>query len=317
MNAPASVSLGKLELRCPPMPNTLVEALNLTKDPERMSIQAVTAMLERDPLVVARLLQTANSTFYGLHRTISSADRAVVMLGPVSVVGIVVGMSMVRLRSVLTGPAGPCFNRLIRHSVATGYLARYLIEELPKAEGHAPSPLARTGVSFTAGLLHDFGKIILVYNFQEKAVALYDQQGLSHLVQAKDFREMESLVFGCDHTEAGEFAAHKLGFPDPLTRVIRFHHAPERATGDDGLKQLVHAITLADHAARGLGHAFTSPHKWADCTEDPVWEAYLPYAPPSVDTQEKLVDLIFAQKEALDLYVQAFQSPSEVKAGAA
>jgi HD-like signal output (HDOD) protein len=290
------------------MPHTLVEALNLTKDPDRISIQSVTAMLERDPVVVARLLQTANSTFYGLHRTISSADRAVVMLGPVSVVGIVVGMSMVRLRSVLTGPAGPCFNRLVRHSVATGYLVRHLIEDLPKQEGQPASSLAGTGVSFTAGLLHDFGKIILVYNFQEKAVALYDQQGLNHLVQAKDFREMESLVFGCDHTEAGEFAAHKLSFPDPLTRVIRFHHTPERATGDADMQHLVRATALADLAARGLGYAFTSPTKWGDCTEDPLWEDYLPYAPPTIDTTEKLQELIHGQKEQLDLYVQSFQS---------
>jgi HD-like signal output (HDOD) protein len=290
------------------MPHTLVEALNLTKDPDRIDIQSVTAMLERDPVVVARLLQTANSTFYGLHRTVSSADRAVVMLGPVSVVGIVVGMSMLRLRSALTGPAGPSFNRLIRHSVATGFLTRYLIEELPKHEGQAPSALGRTGVSFTAGLLHDFGKIILVYNFQEQAVALYDQQGLSHLVKAKDFREMEGLVFGCDHTEAGEFAAHKLSFPDALTRVIRFHHQPERATGEPDVRHLVHATTLADLAARSLGYAFTSPVKWDDGVESPEWAQYLPFAPPSVDTVEALQGLIRAQKEQLDLYVQSFQS---------
>ena len=314
MNAPANapskapVSLSKLELRCPPMPHTLVEALNLTKDPDRINIQSVTAMLEKDPVVVARLLQTANSTFYGLHRTVSSADRAVVMLGPVSVVGIVVGMSMLRLRSALTGPAGPCFNRLIRHSVATGFLTRHLIEELPKQAGQAPTALASSGVSFTAGLLHDFGKIILVYNFQEKAVALYDQQGLSHLVKAKDFREMESLVFGCDHTEAGEFAAHKLSFPDMLTRVIRFHHQPERTTGEADVQHLVYATTLADLAARGLGYAFTSPVKWDECTGDAAWEQYLPYAPPSVDTAEQLVEVIHGQKEQLDLYVQSFQS---------
>jgi HD-like signal output (HDOD) protein len=304
-------SLNQLELRCPPLPHTLVEALNLTKDPERINIQSVTTMLEKDPAVVARLLQTANSTFYGLQRTISSADRAVVMLGPIAVVGVVVGMSMLRLRSVLSGPAGPCFNRLINHSVATGFLTRYLIEDLPKDEGRAPSKLAQQGVSFTAGLLHDFGKIILVYNFQEKGVALYDQQGLRSLVQTDDVREMENLVFGADHTEAGEFAAHKLSFPDMLARVIRYHHTPERTDGDETVQQLVRATALADLAARGLGYAFTSPYAWEKGLDAAAWAQYVPFAPPSVETPERLAELVHAQKESLDLYVKAFQSPAQ------
>lgn len=301
----ATASLSRLELRCPPMPHTLLEALNLTKDPERISIASVTAMLERDPLVVARLLQTVNSTYYGLHRTVSSAERAVVMLGPVSVVGVVVGMSMLRLRSVLGGPAGPCFHRLVRHSIATAYLTRFLVEDLPGA-ARPPAASARMSASFTAGLLHDFGKIILVYNFEEKAVALYDQHGLGEHVAVEDLREMESLLFGYDHTEAGEFAALRLHFPAELTRVIRSHHAPEAARDADG--RVVWATHLASLVARALGYAFTAPCPWDACAADPAWDRYLGYT--SVGSHEQLVDLVLAERAALDLFVQSFQTPA-------
>ncbi|HLA63969.1 MAG TPA: HDOD domain-containing protein, partial [Rhodothermales bacterium] len=54
-------TLARLELRCPPLPHTLIEAMDLLADLEQADTRAVTAMIERDPLVTARLLQKVNS----------------------------------------------------------------------------------------------------------------------------------------------------------------------------------------------------------------------------------------------------------------
>lgn len=300
------IPLGRLELRCPPLPHTLVEALDLVDHPEQIEVRTVTAMLERDPLVVARLLQTVNSAYYGLHRTVSSPERAVVMLGPVAVVGIIVGMSMLRLRSVLDGPAGSCFSQLIRHSVATAYLTSFLLDEAAEPDAPKVHP-ARRGAGFTAGLLHDFGKIILVYNFPAEAVALYEEQALNAHVSTDDFREMESLLFGSDHTEAGEFAALKLHFPEPLTRVIRHHHAPERAGGGAAAEALVGAVAVANLAAHAMGHGFGSPTSWEDALADPAWSLYATRTPAfTIDT---LAEALEARQDDLDRYVQAFADP--------
>lgn len=300
--SPAS-SLGSLELRCPPLPHTLVEALNLVDNPAQINTKTVTSLLERDPLVIARLLQTVNSAYYGLPRTISSPERAVVMLGPVAVVGIIVGMSMLRLRSVLEGPASDCFSRLILHSIATAYLA----DSLTKDQSPCVTPPAgrtRTGSGYTAGLLHDFGKIILVYNFPDKAVALYDEGSLS--VRAESACEMESLLFGSDHTEAGAFAARKLRFPDPLAHVARHHHAPEQA--DPEAAPLVRAVAVANLAAGAMGYGFTEARSWEACTADPVWALYAEHAPPC--TPEALTDLLAAKQTDLDEYVRSFTMPT-------
>ena len=304
------IPLGRLELRCPPLPHTLVEALDLVDNPERIDVRAVTAMLERDPLVVARLLQTVNSAYYGLHRTVSSPERAVVMLGPVAVVGIVVGMSMLRLRSVLDGPAGTCFTRLIHHSVATAYLASFLMDETPGSDA-STSRLTRRGPGFTAGLLHDFGKIILVYNFPTEAVALYEEQALSAHVALDDLREIESLLFGSDHTEAGEFAALKLHFPEPLTRVIRHHHAPERAGGGPAVEELVRAVAVANLAAHAMGFGFGPPSSWDDMVNAPAWHHYLSHTPAL--SSETLAALLESQRADLDRYVQSFSDPQPAR----
>ena len=147
-------TLSKLELRCPPLPQTLTEALELMHTPERMEVKPVTEMVERDPAVVARLLQTVNSAYYGLQRSISSTKRAVVMLGPVAVTGLVVGMNMLKLRSIVDGPAKDCFLRLIQHNIAVAHLTRVFTEQLPAR----PQRLTdSSGDAFTAGLLRDAG----------------------------------------------------------------------------------------------------------------------------------------------------------------
>ncbi len=300
-----SVSLSKLELRCPPMPETLMEALVLSKNPEQIDPTSVTKMLRKDPLAVAWLLRMANSSLHGLRRAISSPEHAVVMLGSMQVIGLVVGMSMLKLRSALSGPAGPSFNRLIRHSVATAHLSRFLIEELPAQHGASNPNGYLKGIGFTAGLLHDFGKIVLVYNFPDKAVPLYDHYGLSQDDVAA-LQERERLLFGCDHTEAGVFAANKLDFPDALAQAIHFHHRPEQLAGDVGIKHLVAATTLADLGARAMGHAFTSPCSQEMCATDPAWAYYLPFAPSAIDTPEALIEAVFGERENLDPQVQSF-----------
>lgn len=300
---PTRRSLGNLELRCPPLPQTLFDALNLIERPERMEIGPVTEMVQRDPIVVARLLHTVNSAYYGLRHTIGSADRAVVMLGPVAVAGIVLGMHMLKLRSILESPAGICFQRLIRHSIATAFLTRHILEGTPRDTDRPPSA-SRIGLAFTAGLLHDFGKIILVYNFQKDSVDLYDRQVFDKQITAEDDREIEHLFLGCDHTEAGEFAARKLNFPDVLVNVIRHHHNPLESTGHVDADRLIRATAAADMAAKAMGYAFSRPEKVMDVAGHPVWVRLIESDVPRFATPGNLIEELLAQQKYLDHYVE-------------
>lgn len=312
-------TLRGLELRCPPLPQTLVEALDLIDKPAQMEVGPVTEMVQRDPIVVARLLHTVNSAYYGLRHTISSAERAVVLLGPVAVAGIVVGMHMLKLRSILESPAGASFHRLIRHSIATAFLTRHLVEGTPRERLPGRQKPARIGVAFTAGLLHDFGKIILVYNFSEEAVALYDQDTLGAHVAAPDEREMEQLLFGCDHAEAGEYAARKLNFPDLLTDVIRLHHEPGRPSGNPETDRLVRATAAANLASKAMGYAFTRPTEWEAIVDDPVWSLISEHDPFRFPDPQSVIQDLQAQYEFLHEYVErlmessaaAFQNPQQ------
>jgi putative nucleotidyltransferase with HDIG domain len=276
---------------------------------DRMDLTEVTDMVQRDPVVVARLLNIVNSAYYGLRHQVTSVDRAVVMLGPIAVAGIIVGMQMLKLRELIDGPAGACFNRLIRHSVATAFLTRHLMEGSPRERRQRES---RVGPAFTAGLLHDFGKIILVYNFPRKAVALYDQQSLAGQIQVDSDIESELLVFGYDHTEAGEYVARKLNFPDTLVDIVRHHHSTEDApTGRHETDRMIRAVAAASDAASAMGYAFTREVAPGSLADSPSWVRLIAAYPASVSSSQLSDDVLALQSE-LDEYVVTMTSSSEI-----
>lgn len=296
--------LSNLELRCPPLPQTLVEAMNLMEHPEQIEIGPVTEMVQRDPVVIARLLHIVNSAYYGLRHSISSAERAVLMLGPVAVTGIVVGMNMLKLKSELDESGAQCFQRLIRHSVATAFLTRHLLEGKPREFAPVtPKKSARVGASFTAGLLHDFGKIILVYNHPREAVDFYLRRNLDFQVSDQDERQIEQLLFGYDHTEAGEFVARKLNFPDLLTDIIRLHHTPEHLDGREELHRALRATFAANLASKAMGYGFTSEVMWDTVAAHPVWEQMIRYDLRHFAQPDLLTEEVKNLQEHLDEYV--------------
>ena len=292
-------SLQNLELRCPPLPQTLTEALELMHQPDRLEVDPVTTMVERDPAVVARLLQTVNSAYYGLDQSVSSTRRAVVMLGPVAVTGLVVGMNLLKLRSILSGPLASCFMRLVRHNVAVGFLARLLHERA----GGDPSLSDESGDPFTCGLLHDFGKIVLSYNAPEEALALYEEQTIEDELQDPNLRNVEQLLFGYDHTEAGEFAARKLNFPDALVTTIRCHHDPDALDTASPAGHLLRLVVAANTAANAMEYAFTHPIEWDECLDHPVWTLLLNHDPFDVEHPDQIPELLRLEQDSLDAYV--------------
>lgn len=300
---------GRLELRCPPLPHTLMKAMELIDQPERQDVGQFIDMIQRDPVVVARLLHIVNSSYYGLRNSISSAERAVAMLGPVAVAGIVVGMNMLKLQKSSDNSCESCFLHLIRHSIATAFLTRHILEGPPRDRTlNSGNNLDRVGVGFTAGLLHDFGKIILVYNFPAEAAAFYRQKTLNMHVNDPDALHLEQLLFGFDHTEAGELVSRKLNFPDLLVDVIRFHHETSPPDGSSETDQVIRAVMAANLAAKAMGFASTKASHWDNVRKHPVWNAILKHDRLEVDGVTSFVSEIQTQRENIEAYIQYLQS---------
>ncbi len=273
-----------LSLDCPPLPHTLFEAMGILDRPGALGHDRVSAMIQNDPLVVVRLLRIVNSPFYGFSRSIDSADRAVRLLGPSAVAGIVMGMNVSRLQTILEGPASKTLERLIHHGVATSRLGQWLWDFLcPGTGGQEAS---------TAGLLHDFGKIVLLYNYPEAAFDLYDGE------ERRDeagWLKAEFDAFGCNHLEAGERIADRLEFPPGLMSVIR------RASSEDGSLKTV--IALADVAAAAIGFHFEQPIEWEECQQHHLWDELAGAFPSRAGDKKRMQRKVAAQAEEVARYV--------------
>jgi putative nucleotidyltransferase with HDIG domain len=187
--------------------------MRMLEDP-RTSAESLGKVIESDPSLSARLIQLANASYYGLTDPVSSAWRAVTVVG-LATLRSVVATSILDIGTAegLSVPDG-----FWTHSVATAAAAGLV----------APRLGVDAGEAFSAGLLHDVG-IALVFRrardrYDEIAFRAADGEGL---VAA------ERAVLGVDHGELGARAIAALGFGPEAIAAVREHHAAE-AGGDFG-----------------------------------------------------------------------------------
>ena len=93
---------------------------------------------------------------------------------------------------------------------------------------------------FTAGLLHDFGKIFLLENYPE----IYGQIHAGDSDRKLPLFELEEERFGINHASIGEYLAENWNLPETLVEAIAFHHHPLSAPNHS---QLAALVGLADY----------------------------------------------------------------------
>jgi len=309
-------TLRGLDLQLPPLPRTLPRVLGLLHEPGFVRPEDMTEVVQHDPGAVARLLKQINSAYYGLRRSITDVERAIRMMGATTAAGAVVSLGMLRMRELADGAASDCFTRLIRHSEATGFLVGDLLNQLNGEQ--PPSDAEENGIAdagFTEGLLHDFGKLVLLYNYPEKAVSLYQENVFEEYFAETDDRELEQLVFGCDHCEAGAFAGLELNFPSTLVDVMRHHHEPDEVSPEEESLSTARAVYAANRVTKAMGESLAGIHPceatldWQACARDPIWRHW--NKEQEMDEEEEasewsLFKQLRAKKEAVILFVDFF-----------
>ncbi|EMG37265.1 putative domain HDIG-containing protein [Desulfocurvibacter africanus PCS] len=193
----------------------------------------ITRIVEHDAALTANVLKVANSPALGLRHKVDSLGRAVTYLGDKMVVGIAIAASSPEVfDSELPGYVGER-GELWLHCLHAAMASR----EVSKRARQPVSP----ELAFTAGILHDMGKVVLS--------DFLDGQDLVRLLQKNggDFLAVERELTGTNHAEVGLALARHWNLPDVLCNAIALHHNPEKALPAD--KPLVHAVHLGDAIA--------------------------------------------------------------------
>ncbi len=210
----------------PSMPTAAARVISLLQNPE-VEISELMSAIEYDPGLTSNVLRLANSAYFAGPRQIGSLRDAIVRLGMNRIFQLVITSAIVPLaRQRVRGydiPAG----KLLEHSVGVAIAA----EEL--ANLMEVTPPAHT---FTAGLLHDLGKIVLGTFLEIDAapiVALAHSENLS-------FEVAEGRVLGMNHAEVGAVLLERWNLPSSIVNVARYHHQPQPVEEDTLTVDLVH-----------------------------------------------------------------------------
>lgn len=226
---PSSERLDRIVEGVSPIPQIALKVLRMISD-QTYDFDDVAHEIMQDQVMSAKVIRFCNSVFCGVRARVDSIERALFIVGEKWLRQLIVGAAMEGFLSQKEGGYSLCKGGLFHHSCGTAAVAKCLAE----FTGSTPPDLA-----YTAGLLHDIGKVVLD-QYMDCARPLFyrhvQEEGVD-LIQA------ESELFGMTHPEAGRRLATQWSIPENLTEAIQHHHQPDRAAV--GL-ELTHLVYLAD-----------------------------------------------------------------------
>jgi len=223
----------------PALPASAAEAVHIVQDPNA-SLTDLESIIECDAGLATNILRLANSAYFGGRGSIATVKDATVRLGTKRIVQLVITTAVApRMKIPLSGydmPAGA----LLAHSVATAVASEQMAHELH---------LAAPEYTYTAGLLHDIGKIVLGTYLNVEAKPIIDLA----FGESVSFEEAERRVLGIDHGEVGAALLSLWRLPEEIVNVVRFHHEPSSVSDSECMAtDLVH---VGDHIGRLCGTA--------------------------------------------------------------
>lgn len=225
-NADIIQTIGRLK----PIPQTALKIMRMFQE-SRFGITDITDELARDQVLSAQTLKLCNSALFSGTIRVDTLKDAVLLLGKDLLVKTVI-TAAVNTYYDQAGTSGYslCKGGLFFHAVGVAVTA----ERLAKRSGKVPPKQA-----YTAGLLHDIGKVVLDQYIADSAPLLFRNLGNNRA----SFIRSEKKILGITHCRAGLILARDWQFSEALAQVVRHHHAPESA---DSHRELVDVVYIAD-----------------------------------------------------------------------
>lgn len=242
--------------RLPSLPTVSARLLGMMGRSD-VNLKEISSLIVSDAPLTGEILRMSNSAMFGARSEVRSILQALGVLGIEKVKGLA---CTVALRSYLGNALQiPALKRCWRHNLATAVVSSEIAEWAHQDSGEA----------YTAGILHDIGRLGLIALDPAKYLQILDKianHGGSLCTE-------ERALYRLDHTVAGEWLANSWGLPPAICRTIRTHHDPLTAPYDD-INGLIH------YGCRITDVLGFSAIETTDNPDKPV-QAFLDCLPPS------------------------------------
>ena len=220
-----------------PAPHILPQLMPFLSNPNSDNSKIVD-LISYDTPLTANVLRVCNSAYYSRGTTTDNLLQAITRLGSHEVYSIVTAVTSAATLSGSQGGYGVEGTELWAHSVATAVASQLVAKDLGDDEN----------VAFTAGLLHDVGKIILSAAMESMGEKFSAETG-----NGSSLVEIEAKLLGCDHAEVGGRLLERWKLPEHLVAAVRYHHKPAAATPHE---RLTACVTLGNFLAYFMGQGY-------------------------------------------------------------
>ena len=194
----------------------------------------IARIIERDMAMTAKLLQLANSAFFGIGRTVNRVRDAVVYLGTDTVKALTLSAEAFG-KLAPTGMRGFSIEDFQRHAALVARIAA----------GVLPDGAAQQD-AITAALVHDIGQLISIADDRCHWRLLSDEARRRGL----PLYQVELEAQGLTHAATGAYLLSLWGIPFSVVEAVAHHHDPGAVPGTE--LDAVAAVHIADALAHDV-----------------------------------------------------------------
>ncbi len=242
-----SSELSQAVERMPAFPSSIQQIIRITSD-INVEAREVVQIIRHDPVLTIKLLSLVNSAYFGLPNRVTSIHQAYMLLGLNTTRNLLLSISAIRAIPNIDHVPFLKRTEFLLHSLSTALLARIIAKR-------NQFPKSNLEDYFIAGLLHDFGRIVMVNANPEKytQVVQHTKESGNYILQS------EQEFYGFFHTEVGFELARHWNLSSFIQQALLMHHDPNASEQpeDDIPHKLIETVYCANILASRANQGFS------------------------------------------------------------
>ncbi len=215
--------------RISPIPQIALKIIRLINSTD-YNMKEIANEIRNDQVVGAKILQLSNSAFCGMRKKIESIDQALVLIGEKAILKFVLQSSIDLFFQDIGKGYSLTKSGLYYHAMAAARFSEFIAQKTGRV---------KPDIAYTAGLLHDIGKVVLDQYIAHVFPTFFDRIVNSE----QNIIDIEENLVGINHAIAGERLAKIWNLPEIIKETIVSHHYPEKAVQNP---ELAHIVYIAD-----------------------------------------------------------------------
>jgi putative nucleotidyltransferase with HDIG domain len=258
----------------PTFPENIITLMNMCTNPDA-DIYKMANIIKKDMSITSDVIKLSNSAGFISTKRINDIKEALIKIGLNNLKLILLAGNA---RKIMESRYKK-FEEIWDHCSKVAFYSR----ELALRFKFHPQEIEN---AYTAGLLHDFGKVILL---------VVDNDGMKKIADIVHNRELvtatvlEEISIGISHGEIGYLVAEKWNFPNVLSDIIKHHHSPLNMA--DEFKDVGYCVYLANMIAGIEERKYSYSY-----IEDTVLERF------KIKDESDLTGIIESLKKSYELY---------------